>query len=174
MRSLIAMIAIVLAIALGSPTDRRSSILSTRNNTMVTASSPVLFKFGPSIINAMCSDVYATRISVQYTSDDFTLNDDCRAFLDLMGGLKAQTDVDVLFVCQGTKTKGTGDDENKLKMMFFVTSDVLVDGKSKDSQWIAALLQATSIPKDKVVAVPASVDVDFSDEDGFTVNQFTC
>ena len=164
----------VLAMAFGIPIDPVLIHVTTINNTSIAASSPVLFKFNPTIIDVTCTGVYATKLSVQYTSDDFTLSDDCRNFLNLMGGLKAKTDVDVVIVCSGTPPKGTGEDEDKLKLMLFVTGTSIANKEAKGTQWVDILLQATSIPKDKVVATSALVGVNTNDKDEFTISQLTC
>ncbi len=174
MRSLILLSTMLLAVAFSSPMVPIPPHLTARNSTLAAASSPVLFKLNPGIINAMCTEVYSTKISVQYTTDDFTLSDDCRDFLNLMGGLKAKTGVDVVIICSGTQTKGTGEDEDKLKVILFVPGMILADRTIKGTQWIDVTLQATSIPTNKVVSTPAIVSVNVNDKDGFTISQLTC
>lgn len=174
MMSLMLLVAMMLAMVLCNPIVLVSTHVAAINNTLAAASSPVLFKFNPGIVDAMCTGVYATKLSVQYTSDDFTISDHCRDFLNLMGGLKAKTDVDAVIICSGTPPKGTGEDEDKLKLMFFVTGTSIAEKEAKGTQWIDVLLQATSIPKNKVVATSALVGVNVNDKDEFTISQLTC
>ena len=172
--SLMLPVPMMLGTGLCNPIVPVSTHVAAINNTLVAASSPVLFKLNPGIVDAMCTGVYATKLSVQYTSDDYTISDDCRDFLNLMGGLKAKTDVDAVFVCLGRPPKGTGEDEDKLKLIFFVTGSSIANKEAEGAQWIDVLLQATSIPKNKVVATAARILVNINDQDELTISQFTC
>lgn len=172
MHNMLAFITLFLALAFGSPLPSLSEATSLMNVT-IQASTPVWFKFKPKITNAQCSGIYATSIEVRYTTDDFTLTSGCRDFIKIMGGVEAEPKVDVTFVCQGIPPKGTGEDEEKLKIVLFGQWTAFSD-LDKDIKTVDVRLQATDIRKDKVVYAEASIAVRFDDDDGFTINELTC
>lgn len=139
------------------------------------ASTPVLFAFGPDVVNALCGSVYETQLRVQYTTDDFTISDQCRDFVNWMGGGKSSANVDVVFLCARGEANGTVENEDKLKLMVYIEPGLTGDRATNGLQWLDCRLQGVDPAKGKVVAVDhASFGFSVNDEDGFTISQFTC
>jgi hypothetical protein len=165
------------ASSLGLQTSQNlTSSVSVSNVTLqALASTPVLFKLNPGVVNPVCSGVYASQIQVQYSTDDFTIDDQCRKFIDWMGGVKNRPKVDVIFLCSGAKPSGTGYDAKKLKLMVYTTAAFVGDGGSDGLQWLKCRLQGTDNSKGKVVSVDdAEIGFRVNDRNGFTFNQLTC
>jgi hypothetical protein len=159
------------------PTSQNlTSIASLSNVTLqALASTPVLFKLNPGVVNPVCSGVYASQIQVQYSTDEFTITDQCRKFIDWMGGVKNKPKMDIIFLCPGAKPSGTGADAKKLKLMIYTTAEFVGDGESDDVQWLPCRLQGTDVTKGKVISVDdAEIGFSVNDRNGFTVSQLTC
>ena len=137
-------------------------------NTTATAASPLYLFMKPAITSPQCGGLYTSTFSVQYAEDEFYLSTKCQSFLDLIGGMKGKKDADVLFMCaDGKKTEGTGDDEDKMKVVFYPSS------KGMDVVGGDLVMQVTSMPDDLVLALSAEL-VGKEDDDELVFGSVVC
>jgi hypothetical protein len=175
MKSIIFLVLTLTSLVSGGPLFCSSSNATTGNTTLVAeGDSPAYFRVEPGISNALCSGVYATKIRVQYGSDQFSLAPGCLNFLDLIGGMKANTDVDMVIICQGAEPKGTGDDDNKIKVVFVSRNNSIGNPEISGTQWVEVRLQAISLEQNKVASTPAFLGVKLNDEGTFTITTLYC
>ena len=164
----------LVASALANPVNLHVSGITSRNtSTISTIDNPIYFHFDPVINSATCAGVFPTNIFVHsvYTS---SAAERCRDFVDLMGGYDARTAVDIVFICQGHELDGSGDDDSRLKMFLYDTNVNIAPEKNTGTKWIAMLLQATSMPKNKVISVQASAEIDLDDGGVFDLKAMAC
>jgi hypothetical protein len=174
MDKIVIFLAILSTVITGHPFGSNLPDVRPLNTTSAIEGNPVYFKFSPSLGEATCGGVYPTSISVTFMSDVFTIGEDCLDFINLIGGKKANTKVDVIILCPGTEPEGVGEDEDKTKVMLFTKERIIANPDIANTQWADVTLQATSRRQNKVVAAQAGLSVKALAEGGFKINEMAC